>query len=86
MDDPSLFYYIEDGKAKPIKDSWIYQDDGSYNINEQELAHIKEEKEVKVYPIRDKWSTDYWTGGNDWREVHKCPKCNEEFKYWNGNY
>jgi len=92
IDDPELFYYIENGKAIVISNSWLKvldkngKWDGNLKMNEELFEKIKKEKNVKIYPIRDKWSTDYWTGGNDWRETQKCPNCNKEWVYYDGNY
>jgi len=91
LDCPELFYYIEDGKAKPIHNSWIddlnNKEYGAMIPNYQVLAMISTVKKVVIYPIRDKWypEVDYYSGasGDSWRETHKCPKCNEEFVYWN---
>jgi len=88
---PDLFYYIENGKAIPIKESWVetedYEEKGTLSINYEKIKEIFKTKGVKVYPVRKDGGTayDHYSGvsGSFWTEVHCCPNCNQEFQYEN---
>lgn len=91
LDSPELFYYIENGEAIPIRESWVpsedYEKDGSMSINYEKIKEIFRSKGVKVYPVRKDGGSivDYYSGvsGFAWNEVHCCPNCNEEFEFDN---
>ena len=82
------FYYIKNGKAVSLENSWDEEDkDGSCKINYNEIKKIFKEEGVKVYPVRKDGRScmDWYSGvsGESWIEVHCCPNCNEEFEFEN---
>ena len=92
MNSPELFYYIENGIAKPIKEGWkeVYNVKGdleSYEFNLKIFKEIMKTKNKGIYPrrINSSYCFDPWSGANGscWDEVHKCPSCNEEFEFGN---
>jgi hypothetical protein len=78
-----LFYHIKDGKAIPIKDGWISCGESSHKPNEELFKKMC----VEVYPKRLNGAQEYdsWSGasGHSWKEIHKCPNCNQEFYFTN---
>ena len=92
MDSPELFYYIEDGKAIPIRDGWKEITDPitletHWEFNIKLFTKIIKNKGVGIYPkrINGSYVIDHYSGasGSAWTEVHRCPNCNKEFNYGN---
>ena len=69
---------------------WKAPNNGFYEIRNKRAVTVKldvpeEEFYPKIINVRSEMCDGMFEGSN-WTEVHKCPKCSEEFEFENANF